>query len=403
MEIVSETAKKRKMDYMEHALSLARLALGSSSPNPAVGAVIARDGVIIGQGYTQPPGSAHAEVVALRQAGHRAEGATMYVTLEPCCHFGRTPPCTQAIMKGCIAEVHIATLDPNPLVSGQGKAALDDAGIKTKLGEHEQEARELNEAYIKFITTGLPFVTVKFAMSLDGKIATGTGDSKWISGEESREYVHQLRGAVDAIMVGVNTVIADDPMLTVRWEGVERKGTGEEGGERKGKGGGGGERKQPIRVIVDSKARTPHTAQVFKQPGKIIVATTPAAPSVQTKKLKEAGAEVLELPPFSPDEGLVDLGELLAELGRRQITGVMVEGGGTLLGSFFEQGLVDKLIVFIAPVIIGGAEARLAVGGKGAERITDALRLSHVEVERFGDDVMICGYIGGRKDVHRNR
>ncbi len=385
MEIVSETAKKRKMDYMKHALSLARLALGSSSPNPAVGAVIARDGVIIGQGYTQPPGSAHAEVVALRQAGHRAEGATMYVTLEPCCHFGRTPPCTQAIMEGGIAEVHIATLDPNPLVSGQGKAALDDAGIKTKLGEHEQEARELNEAYIKFITTGLPFVTAKFAMSLDGKIATGTGDSKWISGEESREYVHQLRGAVDAIMVGVNTVIADDPQLTAR-DSVE-----------------GGERKQPIRVIVDSKARTPPTAQVFRQPGKIIVATTPAAPSAQTKKLKEAGAEVLELPPFSPDEGLVDLGELLAELGRRQITGVLVEGGGTLLGSFFEQGLVDKVIVFIAPVIIGGAEARLAVGGKGAERITDALRLSHVKVERFGDDVMICGYIGGRKDVHRNR
>lgn len=391
------------MDYMERALSLARLALGSSSPNPAVGAVIARDGVIIGQGYTQPPGSAHAEVVALRQAGHRAEGATMYVTLEPCCHFGRTPPCTQAIIEGGIAEVHIATLDPNPLVSGQGKAALDDAGIKTKLGEHEQKARELNEAYIKFITTGLPFVTAKFAMSLDGKIATGTGDSKWISGEESREYVHQLRGAADAIMVGVNTVLADDPMLTVRWEGVERTGTGEEGGERKGMGEEGGERKQPIRVIVDSKARTPPTAQVFKQPGKIIVATTPAAPSAQTKKLKEAGAEVLELPSFSHDEGLVDLGELLAELGRREITSVLVEGGGTLLGSLFEGGMVDKVVAFIAPVIIGGEEARLAVGGKGAERITDALRLSHVKVERYGDDVMICGYIGGRKDVYRNR
>lgn len=384
------------MDYMERALSLARLALGSSSPNPAVGAVIARDGVIIGQGYTQPPGSAHAEVVALRQAGNRAGGATMYVTLEPCCHFGRTPPCTQAIMEGGIAEVHIATLDPNPLVSGQGKAALDDAGIKTKIGEHEQEARELNEAYIKFITTGLPFVTVKFAMSLDGKIATGTGDSKWISGEESRGYVHQLRGAADAIMVGVNTILADDPMLTVRGEGVEREGMGEEKGEQK----------KPLRVIVDSKARTPPTAQIFKQPGKIIVATTHAAPSEQTKKLKEAGAEVLDLPSFSHDEGLVDLEELLAELGRREITSVLVEGGSTLLGSFFDffqKGLVDKVIAFIAPLIIGGAEARLAVGGKGAERITDALRLSHVKVERFGDDLMICGYIGGREDVHRNR
>ncbi len=366
------------MDYMEHALSLARLALGSSSPNPAVGAVIARDGVIIGQGYTQPPGSAHAEVVALRQAGNWAQGATMYVTLEPCCHFGRTPPCTQAIMEGGITEVHIATLDPNPLISGQGKAALECAGIKIKLGEHEQQARELNEAYIKFITTGLPFVTIKFAMSLDGKIATGTGDSKWISGEESRGYVHQLRGAADAIMVGVNTILADDPRITAR-DGRE-----------------GGERKQPIRVIVDSKARTPPTAQVFKQPGKIIVATTPAAPSAQRKKLKEAGAEVLELP---AREGLVDLEELLAELGRREVTSVLVEGGGTLLGSFFDffqKGLVDKVIAFIAPVIIGGEEARLAVGGRGVGKIAQALRLSHVKVERFGDDLMICGYIGGR-------
>jgi len=363
------------MDYMERALSLARLAIGSTSPNPAVGAVIARDGVIIGEGYTRPPGSAHAEVVALEQAGEQGRGATMYVTLEPCCHFGRTPPCTQAIIEAGISEVHIATLDPNPLVLGKGKVMLEGAGINIFLGEHEEEARELNEAYSKFITTGLPFVTVKFAMSLDGKIATRTGESKWISGEQSREYVHQLRRAVDAIMVGVNTVIADDPRLTAR-DGLE-----------------GGERKNPIRVIVDSKARTPPTAQVFKQPGKIIVATTPAAPSAQMKRLKEAGAEVLELPPFSPDEGLVDLEELLAELGRREVISVLVEGGGTLLGSVFEGGVVDKVVAFIAPVIIGGEEARLAVGGEGAERIAQAIRLSRVRVERVGDDVMITGYI----------
>lgn len=365
------------MDYMERALSLARLALGSSSPNPAVGAVIARDGVVIGEGYTQPPGSPHAEVVALKQAGERSRGATMYVTLEPCCHFGRTPPCSGAIIEGGISEVHIATLDPNPLVSGRGKAALDAAGIKTRLGEHEKEARELNEAYIKFIATGLPFVTVKFAMSLDGKIATRTGDSRWISGEESREYVHRLRRAVDAIMVGVNTILADDPRLTAR-DRLEH----------------GGEIKNPIRVIVDSKGRIPPTAQVFKQPGKIIVATTPLAPSARTKKLRVAGAEVLELPSFSPDEGLVDLGELLKELGRREITSVVVEGGGTLLGSLFEGGMVDKVIAFIAPVIIGGAGAGLAVGGKGAERIAQAIKLSNVKIERIGDDVMMCGYIG---------
>lgn len=374
------------MDYMERALSLARLALGSTSPNPAVGAVIAKDGVIIGEGYTQPPGAAHAEIVAIKQAREDVRGATMYVTLEPCCHFGRTPPCTQAIIEGGIAEVHIATLDPNPLVSGRGRAALDDAGIKTVLGEREEEARELNEAYIKFITTGLPFVTVKFAMSLDGKIATKTGDSKWISGEESREYVHRLRRVADAIMVGVNTIIDDDPRLTAR-HGVEQAGVQE----------------KPIRVVVDSKARTPPTAQVFKQPGRTIVAVTTAAPPSNMKELEKAGAEVLELP---SREALVDLEALLAELGKREITSVLVEGGGMLLGSFFElheKCLVDKIIAFIAPVIIGGRDAKLAVGGKGAERITDALRLSRVKVERFGDDMMICGYTGEEKDVYRNR
>jgi diaminohydroxyphosphoribosylaminopyrimidine deaminase/5-amino-6-(5-phosphoribosylamino)uracil reductase len=359
------------MDCMERALSLARLALGSSSPNPAVGAVIAKDGVIIGEGYTQPPGYYHAEVVALRQAGKEAQGATMYVTLEPCCHFGRTPPCTQAIIDSGIAEVHIATLDPNPLVSTRGKAALDEVGIKTKLGEHEEEARELNEAYVKFITTGLPFVNVKFAMSLDGKIATKTGDSRWISGEGSREYVHQLRRAADVIMVGVNTVLSDDPQLTARdSSGLE---------------------KQPLRVIVDGEARTPPTARVFSESGITIVATTPAAAPDRVKKLEKAGAEVLE---FSPREGLVNLEELIRELGRRELTSVLVEGGGTLLGSFFEQGLVDKVIVFIAPLIIGGKEAKLAVGGKGAERIAQALRLSRVKVERCGDDAMIVGYVG---------
>jgi len=359
------------MDHMERALSLARLALGISSPNPAVGAVIAKDSVVIAEGYTQPPGSAHAEVVALRQAGDKARGATMYVTLEPCCHFGRTPPCTEAIIESGIAEVHIATLDPNPLVSGRGKERLEAAGIETCLGEHEEEARQLNEAYIKFITTGLPFVTAKFAMSLDGKIATRMGDSRWISGEESRGYLHTLRQTVGAVMVGVNTVIADDPQLTAR-----------------GKDGRPLDR-QPLRVIVDSEARTPPKARALGEPGKTIVATTPAAPSSRTKKLEKAGAELLELP---SKDGLVDLGELFKELGRREITSVLVEGGGTLLGSLFEQGLVDKVIAFIAPLIIGGREAKVAVGGEGASKIAQAPRLSQVKVERFGDDVMIVGY-----------
>jgi diaminohydroxyphosphoribosylaminopyrimidine deaminase/5-amino-6-(5-phosphoribosylamino)uracil reductase len=387
------------MDYMERALSLARLALGSTSPNPAVGAVITKDGVIIGEGYTQPPGAAHAEIVAIEQAGKESRGATMYITLEPCCHFGRTPPCTEAIIEGGIAEVHIATLDPNPLVSGRGKAALDDAGIKTELGEREEDARELNEAYIKFITTGFPFVTIKFAMSLDGKVATGTGDSKWISGEESREYVHRLRRVVDAIMVGVNTILVDDPRLTVRY-GLEQAG------EREGMVADGGVQEKPIRVVADSKARTPPMAQVFKQPGRTIVGVTSVAPLSNIKELEKAGAEVLEIP---SREALVDVEALLAELGKREITSVLVEGGGTLLGSFLEvfkvheKCLVDKVIAFIAPVIIGGREAKLAVAGKGAERMTDALRLSRIKVERFGDDIMICGYTDEEKDVYRNR
>jgi len=362
------------MEYMERALSLARLALGKVSPNPAVGAVVVRNGAIIAEGYTQPPGSAHAEVVALREAGNEARGATMYVSLEPCCHFGRTPPCTQAIIESGIAEVHIATLDPNPQVSGRGQAELEAAGIKTSLGEREEEARQLNEAYIKFITKGVPFVTAKFAMSLDGKIATRTGDSRWISGPESREYVHQLRQAADAIIVGVNTVLSDDPQLTAR----DRQGQPLE--------------RQPLRVIVDSEARTPATARLFGEPGTTVVATTAAAPRARVREFQEVGAEVLEL--ISRD-GLVSLEELLRELGRREIINVMVEGGSTLFASLFEQGLVDKVIAFIAPMIIGGKRANMAVGGEGVERIDQALRLNRVTVERFGDDVMISGYVGG--------
>ena len=207
------------MDYMKQALSLAKLALGQVSPNPAVGAIIVKDDVVIGQGYTQPPGSWHAEVMALKQAGEKARGAVMYVTLEPCCHFGHTPPCTKAVIAAGISEVHMATLDPNPLVAGRGADELERAGIKTYVGENESEAREIIEAYIKFITTGMPFVTAKFAVSLDGKIATKNGDSEWISGIDSRKYVHYLRYTTDAIMVGANTVIADDPHLTCRYAG----------------------------------------------------------------------------------------------------------------------------------------------------------------------------------------
>jgi len=362
------------MNYMEQALSLARLALGQASPNPAVGAVVVKAGVVIGQGYTQPPGSHHAEVLALKQAGEEARGGVMYVTLEPCCHYGRTPPCTRAITSAGISEVHMAMLDPNPMILRRGKDELEREGIKTYLGEHEEEAKEINEAYAKFITTGIPFVTAKFAISLDGKIATRKGDSRWISGSEAKKYVHNLRYTTDAIMAGVNTVLADDPHLTTRCCG----------------GRGGTARKQPLRVIVDGEGRTPLTARVFKQPGKTLLALGRRATPEETAAFTQVGAEILELPTA---EGLVDLEGLLVALGEQEITSVLVEGGGILFGSLFDRGLVDKVIAFIAPIIIGGAEARTAVAGKGVDRVADSFRLERVRVERLGDDLAVSGYV----------
>jgi diaminohydroxyphosphoribosylaminopyrimidine deaminase/5-amino-6-(5-phosphoribosylamino)uracil reductase len=362
------------MDYMEQALALAKLALGQVSPNPSVGAVVVKEGEIVGQGYTQPPGSWHAEIMALKQAGEKARGAELYVSLEPCDHYGRTPPCTQAIIDAGISKVHLAMLDPNPLISGQGEDALQRENIRTYVGEHEEEAREINEAYIKFITTGIPFVTVKFAVSLDGKIATKTGDSEWISGLEARKYVHCLRYANDAIMAGANTVIADDPHLTCR----------------SGGGTGGTVRKRQLRVIVDGKGRIPATARIFNEPGKILMAVSKLIRPEKREALVKAGAEILELP---CEEGVLDLRTLFKTLGEREITSVLVEGGGILLGSLFDAGLVDRVIAFISPIIIGGEEAKMAVAGQGVERVMDATKLERIGVERFGGDVMISGYV----------
>ena len=355
---------------------MAKLALGQASPNPAVGAVVVRNDVVVGQGYTQPPGSSHAEISALNQAGEEARGSVMYVTLEPCCHYGRTPPCTQAIIAAGIAEVHLAMLDPNPVVSGRGKEVLERAGIKVFVGEHEEEAKEINEAYIKFITTGIPFVTAKFAMSLDGKIATKSGDSKWISGEESREYAHKLRYISDAIMAGVNTILVDNPRLTCRCH-FDR---------------GGVAKKQPLRVIVDGKGRTPLNARVFNEPGKTLVVLGRSVKPQESAAFAQAGAELLEL----PSEGeLVDLEGLLKELGKREITSILVEGGEVLLSSMFDCGLVDKVVAFIAPNIIGGKEAKLAVGGKGVDKVVDSIKLDRVRVKKLDEDLMVSGYIKG--------
>jgi len=362
--------------YMECALSLAKLAMGYTSPNPAVGAVVVKDGLVVGMGYTHPAGSEHAEIMALRQAGDRAQGATMYVTLEPCPHYGRTPPCTEAIIDAGISEVCVALSDPNPAVSARGVKRLNEKGIKTHVGMCEQEAYELNEAYVKHVTTGLPFVVAKFAMSLDGKIATRTGQSKWITKDETRKYAHALRHTVDAIMVGVNTIVADDPRLTA-------KGCG-------GRGGPG--KRQPLRLVIDTKGKVPLRARVFDPPGEVLVAVAAPFDSSKKEKLVEAGAEVVELP---DNGGSVDILELLKVLGKREIVTVLVEGGGKLLGSLFDHQLVDKVLAFISPVIIGGREA-IGVGGNGVDSMTQAFRLSRVGVRCFDDDVLVSGYIDKR-------
>ncbi|HXY74072.1 MAG TPA: bifunctional diaminohydroxyphosphoribosylaminopyrimidine deaminase/5-amino-6-(5-phosphoribosylamino)uracil reductase RibD [Dehalococcoidales bacterium] len=362
------------MDYMLQALSLARLALGNVSPNPSVGAVIVKNGKVVGQGYTQPPGSDHAEIVALKEAGAKAKDATLYVTLEPCCHYGRTPPCTKALIKAGIKEVYMAMLDPNPIVAGKGKAELEKAGITVSLGDHENEAREIIEAYCKYITRKIPFITAKFAMSLDGKIATRTGDSRYISGDESRRHVHCLRYEHDAIMVGANTILTDDPQLTVRCCT-----------------NGGLSHKQPLRIVVDAGARTPTSAKIFHEPGKVLMVVGENASTDRKYDYEQLGAEVIVLP---AKKGLIDLPSLLKTIGERQITSVLVEGGGTLLGSLFDAKLVDKVIAFIAPVIIGGKKAVTPVAGKGAESVIDSIKLERVSTRFFGSDIMISGYAG---------
>jgi len=362
------------MDYMEQALSLARLALGQVSPNPAVGAVVVNDNEIVGQGYTQPPGSDHAEVVALKQAGERARGGAMYVTLEPCRHYGRTPPCIKAITEAGIKEVHVATLDDNPEVNGGGRKELEKAGIKVFTGENESESRQLNEAYFKYMNTGMPFVTAKYAMSLDGKIATRSGDSKWISNEESRHYSHYIRYASDAIMVGVNTILIDDPHLTARI----------------GCGRGGISKKQPLRVILDDTGRTPLSSHVFNEPGQTLLVLGRSAEETEKEAFIRTGARLVEM---SSEDGMVDLEKVLKYLTKLGVINVLVEGGGTLLGSLFDRGLVDKVFAFVAPVVIGGSEAKTPVAGLGVEKVAAAAKIDRVSVTTFGQDVMISGYV----------
>lgn len=384
---MARTDTSSDLASMRRALELARRGLGRTSPNPAVGAlVVAPDGTIVGRGFHAAAGTAHAEVLALEEAGPRARGATLYVTLEPCCHHGRTPPCTEAIQRAGVGRVVAAMLDPDPRVSGRGAAVLRRAGVAVDVGVLEHETSRLLEAYIHHRRTGLPFVTMKVAMTLDGKVATRAGDARWISGERSRRTVHALRRQVDAVLVGVGTVLADDPLLTARPPGTPAP-TGKPASADRAP-------RQPLRIIVDSAARTPPGARVLTaagDPGRTLIAVTRGAPAARVRTLREAGAEVLLLP--STADGRVDLGALARELGERGVLHVLLEGGPTLNAAALAAGLVHRVLVFVAPRIVGGSAAPGPVGGDGVARLTEAISVRDLAARRSGEDILLEGYI----------
>lgn len=357
---------------MRLALAEAEKGRGRTHPNPAVGSLVVRDGRIVGRGYHQKAGQPHAEAMALAQAGKRAKGAELYVTLEPCDHFGRTPPCTQAIIDAGIARVYVGSSDPNPLVSGRGLRRLRRAGLEVKTGVLRQACDEANRSFFKYITTGRPFVVLKAAITLDGKIATATGDSRWVTGAAARERVHLWRDELDAILVGAGTVIADDPLLTTRLEGSPVSGRVP---------------RTAVRIVLDGRLAAPPEAKIFDvTQGPVLVATTRKSGRA-LDVLKTRGVEVISLP---GSEDRVDLAALLDELGRRGLTSLLVEGGAEVYGGFLRGGLADELRVFLAPRL-AGAEGLSWSGNLGIERMDAALRLSEVSLERLGDDVLLVG------------
>jgi len=354
--------------YMQLAIDLANKTKGQTSPNPNVGAIVVKDGRIVGMGAHLKAGEGHAEVQAIKMAGVNAEGSTIYVTLEPCSHYGKTPPCAELIVKEKIKRAVVATLDPNPLVSGRGIEMLEQAGIDVTVGVLEQEAQLLNESFNKYITTRLPFITVKTAMTLDGKIATHTGRSKWITGEIARKYVHRLRHENDAIMVGVGTVLKDDPALTVR---TEQQGI------------------NPIRIVIDSSLKTPADANVIiDNQAPTWIFTSKQADPQRIEEFRRLGIEII----VTSSEQNVSMKEVMKYLGEKQVASVLVEGGAALIGTLFDEQLIDKYIGFIAPKIVGGDKAPTSIGGKGIESMSDAVTLDRLELKQFGTDICLTGY-----------
>ena len=357
--------------YMCMALRLAEKAKGRTSPNPMVGAVVVKNGHVVGRGYHRQAGEPHAEAIALKKAGPAAKGATLYVTLEPCSHTNkRTPPCTPLVIQSGVKRVVIAMIDPNPRVSGGGIRTIRKSGIKLVTGVLEAEATKLNEAFIKHVTTKTPFVTLKIAQTLDGKIATASGESKWITGEESREEGRRLRDINDAILVGINTILKDNPSLTARIPGG----------------------RDPIRVIVDSRLRIPLNAKVLiqKSQAKTMVATLSNVPESKIKKLQDIGAEVLTIKSVLDR---VDLQDLMKKLGKKDIMNVLIEGGAEVNASALKSSIVDKIVMFIAPTIMTGRDSLCSIGGISPKKLGHSIRLRSVTSRFVGQDLLIEGYI----------
>lgn len=365
------TPSRDDFRFMRRALQLASRARGRTSPNPMVGAVVVREGRIVGEGYHRRAGEPHAEILALEAAGERARSADLYVTLEPCAHYGRTPPCVDAVFRAGVRRVVAAMEDPNPEAAG-GLARLRAAGIETVGGVLEAEARHLNEAFIKHRARGLPFVTLKMAMTLDGRIATTTGDARWITGEPARRYVHRLRDRSDAVLVGIGTVRADDPLLTARLRGA----------------------RNPLRVVLDTHASLSPGSQIARTARDVRtwVACGEAAPLERRAVLEALGIEILALPVL---DGRVDPRALVQELARRSIMSLLVEGGAEVAASLLDARLVDRVEFLIAPRLIGGRGAPGPVGGPGRRRMADALPVARPRLRRLGEDWLISGYVHG--------
>lgn len=361
---------KRNHEYfMNLAMRLALKAKGKTSPNPMVGALVVKNGKIVGRGYHKKAGMSHAEIIALDEAGKNSQGATLYVTLEPCTHFGKTAPCVNRVVNSGVKEVVVGMIDPNPLNNGKGINIIRQHKIKVEVGFFEERLKRMNESFVKYITKRMPFVTVKTAESLDGRIATKTGDSKWITSDKSRLFAHKIRQDYDAIMVGVNTVLRDNPKLDAWFS-----------------------KQHPIKIVVDSQLSTPQDANIFSANSQVIIVTLPSMPGQETenRKILPQKARILEV---REKDGQINLRDMFKKLARLEITNILVEGGGTLNGSLFNERLVDKILFFISPKIIGGKDSISSVMGAGISRMEQAIKIKEAKLRRIGEDFLVEGYV----------